>query len=247
MRTFREILMIVGGVLIALLVNDWNDRRKQSVVFEETLTRVYTDVQKERFQARRDYEDFRLQWDLMQKMLKEPDSIPDDILPSALFYLDLPGNDYVLSPAAAALREQVDLLMPNANTPREMQVVKDVADYTAWTAARQDLRWVEVTAGNGPAPLKPLLLEAGLRDPALLWGYSAINGFANARQTFTFTPEEKARARALLRDPRFLSRLQGLEARKTNRYWGTPEPSRSMPLPARSVRPIRKFRCCSTT
>ena len=220
MRTLREILMIVGGVLIALLVNDWNERRKQSVVFEETLTRVYTDVQKERFQARRDFEDSRLQWSLMQKILKEPDAIPDDVLPFALFYLDLPGNDYVLSPAAAALREQVNLLMPNANTPREMQVVKDVADYTAWTASRQDLRWVEVTAGTGPAPLRPLLLEAGLRDPALLWGYSALNGFANARRTFTFTPEEKARARKLIGDPRFLSRLQGLEARKTNLYFG---------------------------
>ncbi|MCU0670965.1 MAG: hypothetical protein MUF70_16680, partial [Myxococcota bacterium] len=78
---FRDILMIVGSVLIALLVNDWNERRKQSKVFEEALTRVYTDVQKERFQALRDFEESRLQWDLVHKMLEEPDTIPGDVLP----------------------------------------------------------------------------------------------------------------------------------------------------------------------
>ncbi len=191
-----------------------HDRR-----FEEALTRVYTDVQKERFQALRDFEESRLQWDLVHKMLEEPDTIPGDVLPFALFYLDLPGHEYVLSPAAASLREQVRLLVPNANTPREMQVVKDVADYTAWTVARQDSRWVEVTSGMSPAAIKPLLLEAGLRDPALVWGYSGLNGFANARRTFTFTREEQARARALLRDPRFVACLHGLEARRTNNYW----------------------------
>lgn len=67
----------------------------------------------------------------------------------ALFYLDLPGTDYVLSPAAAALREQVDLLMMNANTPRQLQVVKDLMDYTAMTWARQDLRGIQATAGLG--------------------------------------------------------------------------------------------------
>lgn len=220
LRVSREMLMIVVSVLIALFVNDWNEHRKQSAAFEETLTRVYTDVLKERFQASRDYEDSQLQRDLMRRMLEEPDKISDDVLPFALFYLDMPGKEYVLSPAAAALRGEVGLLMPNASTPREMQVVKDIADYAAWTESRQDLRWVEITTGTRPALLKPLLLEAGLRDPALLWGYSSLNDFSSSRDHFTFTPEEKARARALLRDPRFIGRVESLQASKTNMYYG---------------------------
>jgi len=41
-----------------------------------------------------------------------------------------------------------------------------------------------------------VLLESGLRDPVLVWGYSAMNEFLTARnlQTFAFTPEEQARA-----------------------------------------------------
>jgi hypothetical protein len=219
-RVLAEILLIVTGVLIAMFVNEWNERRKQAVAFEETLTRVYTDVKKEQFQAGRDFEEARLQADLIRRMLKEPDSISNEVLPFALFYLDLPGADYVLSPAAAALREQVDLLMLNANTPRQLQVVKDLMDYTASTWARQDLRGIEAVAGSGPAPLKPFLLEAGLRDPALVWGYSAMNDFENARGPgdFAFTPEEKARARTLLSDPRLIARLQTRAAYLENRY-----------------------------
>jgi hypothetical protein len=212
-RTVRiagELLLIVTGVLIALFVNEWNERRKQAQVFEETLTRVFTDVKKERFQADRDIVETRLQAELIRRMLEAPDSIPDDVLPFALFYLDLPGADYALSPAAAALREQVDLLMLNANTARQLQVVKEVMDYVSWTWARQDLRGVELAGGNFPAPLKPHLLQAGLRDPALVWGYSAMNDFFNARNlpVFAFTPQEKARARALLDEPRMVAMLQ---------------------------------------
>jgi hypothetical protein len=108
------------------------------------------------------------------------------------------------------LREQVDLLMMNANTPRQLQVVKDLMDYTASTWARQDLRGVQATAGLGAVPLKPFPLAAGLRDPALIWHYSAMNDFDNARASgaFVFTPEEKVRARALLGDPRMIARLR---------------------------------------
>lgn len=47
-------------MLIALFVNEWNERRKETAAFEETLTRVYTDVKKEQFQAERDFEEARL-------------------------------------------------------------------------------------------------------------------------------------------------------------------------------------------
>jgi hypothetical protein len=210
LRIAGELLLIVTGVLIAMFVNEWNERRKQAEAFEGTLTRIYTDVKKEQFQADREFAEVQLQGDLIRRMLLDPDSISNDVLPFALFYLDLPGAAYVLSPAAAALREQVDLLMLNASTPRQLQVVKDLTDYASWTRARQDLRDVAAAAGSGPAPLKPLLLESGLRDPAVVWGYSAMNEFFNARslQTFAFTPEEQARARALLGDPRLIARLR---------------------------------------
>jgi hypothetical protein len=209
-RIAAEILMVVTGVLIALFVNEWNERRKQTEAFEETLARIYTDVKKEQFQTLRDVEETRLQADLVRRMLQEPGSIPDDVLPYALFYLDLPGASYMLSPSAAALREQVDLLMRNANTPRQLQVVKELVDYASYTWARQDMRDIDAIAGSLPAPLKPFLLESGLRDPAVIWRYSALNDFYNARTlpTFAFTPEEKARARALLGDPRLIARLQ---------------------------------------
>jgi hypothetical protein len=83
-RVLAEILLVVTGVLIALFVNEWNEGRKQAAAFDETLTRGYTDVKKEQFQARRDFEDARLQADLIRRMLEEPDSISNDVLPFAL-------------------------------------------------------------------------------------------------------------------------------------------------------------------
>ena len=236
-RGLGEILLIVIGVLIALFLDDWNERRKEAETFKDTLERVYTDVKKERFQANRDAEQVQQQADLIRQMLEDPDSIRDEVLPYALFYLDLPGSDYVLSPAAAALREQIDLLMINANTPVELQVVKDLMDYTASTWARQDLRWVELTAGTDPEPLKPLLLEAGLRDPALVWGYSGLNDFMNARDEpgFQFVTAEQLRARELLSDPRIVARLETLAAVKLN-YFYSDTRTRSVDSLSRKIR-----------
>jgi hypothetical protein len=220
-RGFGEVLFIVAGVLAALLVDDWRERRNETEAFEQTLQRVYTDVKKERFEAMRFQEQIQQQAELIDRMLNDPGSIADDVLPYALFYLDLPGADYFLSPAAAALREQVDMLMINANTPRELQVVKDLMDYTASTWARQDQRWVETMAQTGPERLRPTLLAAGLRDPALVWGYSGLNEFINARAEpgLAFTPAENVRARELLADPQFVGKLQTLSQAKMNFFY----------------------------
>lgn len=236
-RVSAEILMVVTGVLIALFVNEWNERRKQTEAFEETLARVYTDVKKEQFQATRDFAEIRLQADLVRRMLKDPGSISDDVLPYALFYLDLPGASYVLSPSAAALREQVDLLVLNANTPRQLQVVKELMDYASWTWARQDMREVDAAAGTLPAPLKPFLLESGLRDPAVMWRFSAMNDFYNALTlpTFAFTPEEEARARALLGDPRLIARLQTRAAYLEN-IWASDTRNSTVDALSRKIR-----------
>ncbi|MEJ2534942.1 MAG: hypothetical protein P8008_05625, partial [Gammaproteobacteria bacterium] len=189
--------------------------------FEEVLERVYTDIRKEAFQVRRDEQENELQRNLIDRMLHAPDSLSDEVLPFALFYLDLPGVDYVLSPSAAALREQVDLLMISANDPRQLKVVRDIMDYSASTWALQDQRWVQLNAGTAPAPLKPLLLEAGLRDPALVWQYSALNDFGNstAMLDFRFTGREREIARALLEDPRVRRRLESLAAQKENYFY----------------------------
>ena len=220
-RGLGEILLIVVGILLALYLDDWNERRKAAETFEEVLERVYTDIRKERFETNRDDREREMQRDLIDRMLHAPETIDDDILPIALFYLDLPGADYVLSPSAAALREQVDLLMISANTPRQLKVVKDLMDYSASTWARQDRRWVQLTAGTSAAPLKPLLLEAGLRDPALVWHFSALNDFRNTleMQTFEITEGERKIARALLDDPQLRRRLQSLATEQENYFY----------------------------
>ena len=41
---FGEILLVVIGILIALQVNNWNEKRKQKVQFNETISKVYTSV-----------------------------------------------------------------------------------------------------------------------------------------------------------------------------------------------------------
>lgn len=215
-RTLGEITMIVVGVLIALFLDDWNERRKSSEAFEQTLARVYTDVKKDWFQIDQDYVNLQQQQSIIEQLLTDPASMADDTLLLVLYYLDLPDHWYEPSPAAFAVREQLQWLMVNADSPTQLKVVEHLTDYVAysWAPSTTPSRLI---LDDERLLLTPLLREAGLRNPSPAWGASSLNNFELRpwRESDPVPTEaELAAARALLGSERMRFALEELEARK---------------------------------
>ena len=87
---FGEILLVVIGILIALQVNNWNEKRKQDAEFKVTLEQIYNAL-------KFDVDDFKSQMETLDIaistidfLLYHPDTIPKSSLPYVLhsFRLD---------------------------------------------------------------------------------------------------------------------------------------------------------------
>jgi hypothetical protein len=215
-RTLGEVAMIGAGVLIALFLDDWNERRKATEAFEQTLARVYTDVKKDWYYLDQDHASLRQQIAIISQLLENPDTVPDDTLVIQLYYLDLPKRVYIPSPAALAVREQLQWLMVNADDPTQLRVVEHLTDYVAFSWAPAAVRTGLILDEDRPL-LSPLLQEAGIRSPSPTWSGSSLNEFRQApwrEWDPAPTDTEIAAARGLLASERMRSILEELRARK---------------------------------
>lgn len=215
-RTLGEVAMIVAGVLIALFLDDWNERRKATEAFEQTLARVYTDVKKDWYYIDQDNTRLRQQIGIINQMLDDPETVPDDTLVMQLYYLDLPERAYIPSPAALSVREQLQWLMVNAEDPTQLRVVEHLTDYVAFSWAPATVR-TGLILDEDRALISPLLQAANIRNPTPVWGGSSLNAFRQApwREWDPVpTDAEIAAARDLLASGRMRFVLEELRARK---------------------------------
>jgi hypothetical protein len=215
-RTLGEVAMIVAGVLIALFLDDWNERRKATEAFEQTLARVYTDVKKDWFYIDQDNTRLRQQIEIINQLLDDPGALPDDTLVIQLYYLDLPERAYIPSPAALSVREQLQWLMVNAEDPTQLRVVEHLTDYVAFSWAPATVR-TGLILDEDRALISPLLQDANIRNPSPVWGSSSLNDFRQApwrEYDPVPTTAEIAAARDLLASERMRFVLEELRARK---------------------------------
>lgn len=86
-----EIVLVVIGILIALQINNWNEKRKATKNFEFGLKQLYTQIQVEFYNL--DVSQNRLQFQLnyIDSILKYPQSINPQRLPGILQILDYSG------------------------------------------------------------------------------------------------------------------------------------------------------------
>jgi len=82
---FGEVALIMIGIFMALQLQNWNERRKQEIEFNVILEQVYNAVfyDVEKFQHQMG--DMEYQIELLDTILKYPDSIPKQFLPYALY------------------------------------------------------------------------------------------------------------------------------------------------------------------
>lgn len=122
---FGEILLVVIGILIALQVNNWNEKRKQDEEFKVTLEQIYNSL-------KFDVDDFKSQMEscdyaieTIDLLLEHPDTIPTYFLPYYLYTLRI-------DPSAQRKSEtsyNVNNLKYNISNKEQNEISKQIINY----------------------------------------------------------------------------------------------------------------------
>lgn len=121
---FGEVVLIVLGILIALQLQNWNEKRKQKAQFKSTLEQLYTTIKYDVEAFYRDSLAFSNHIKLIDRLLNNPDSIPDQELPYALFDLTYDGFPYTSESIYYAKNLNYD-----SNDEEQKELAKEVLNF----------------------------------------------------------------------------------------------------------------------
>ncbi|NJB71964.1 hypothetical protein GGR42_002426 [Saonia flava] len=163
-----EIVLVVIGILIALQVNNWNEKQKQDAEFEIVLEQFYNAVKNdtEAFNAYENRIDEQIK--LIDTLLIKPESFPIELLPHILGYLAVEDiNNYI-----SETNHHISNLKYNINNPKQNELSKQITSYVNLINKKMDLGLVD--------RINPLFYEIGIAEPS--WNFNEIvnvNGIDN--------------------------------------------------------------------
>jgi len=194
-----EIVLVVIGILLALQINNWNEIKKENERFKLILEQVFNDINVKKDWLKNYQLSLERQVSLIDSLLINPDNIPDNILPFALFYVDMGINR---NPIDHQGSEILRILSYNHDDLNQLKVSKQII------SSIQNFAWV---IENKEQILEPLLNEAGIPSPSLTYSFSQFNNFQSVDKNF-FRQEEIDRIRILIPTLDFQTALRTLKA-----------------------------------
>ncbi len=195
-----EIVLVVAGILIALQINTWNEKKRQRENFGLALEQIYNDIDVQAQSLTWVLESAMKEIGYINLLLEEPEKIPDTQLPFVLFYVDAGSSsgDIIFSK-----REVFHSIMEvDPGDLGQIQIEKQIAsfmDNTIWNVRAQE------------GLITPILFEAGIPIPQIIKGLTNFENF-KAVDTLFFKSAERARVRSLLSGDRIRTALRSLKA-----------------------------------
>jgi hypothetical protein len=208
---FGEITLIVIGILIALYVDQWNENRKQEQQFRDSMERVYNAVLDDLGLIERQLNSIILQLEIIDTLLRDPEAYDDRRLVQMLYFLDQPRVVWAQT-AWSAVRQDPSVLETNAADDDQLNLVEQLADYL--DNMSHDEAALSFGIETAPELIAPVLRNAGIPNPAHLFGRSESNDFAIIDLDF-FSADEIDRVRTLIRNGSLSTPLRSLRARKS--------------------------------
>jgi hypothetical protein len=203
---FGEILLVVIGILIALQVNNWNEKRKQDTQFKVTMEQVYNGLNFEANQLNAKSKYFQYQMYLIDSLLNYATLINEKKIPLKLYLISISNEQFV-----SETHYHITNLNYNPNNPVQNEISKQIIRY----ANLLDKSWYN----DVYVPVAQNIKEAGIPYPRIAQ-LDDFSPFINMNSLYTNT--EIKRAQDLLTSEIFradLSSLQtGLQSAKVT-YW----------------------------
>lgn len=188
-----EIILVVIGILIALQVNNWNERRKSNAKFNAVLMQIYTSLDQDVEEMSINMNLFRKQAYSVDSLLNFPDKIDPTLLPSLLYYADIMPEEFTSNAT-----QQLDLLEFDTKNIIQSRIYKSISSYILFK--------VDFNSYNSH-PMRKVLESVDFPKPALLFSYSSINNYDYVDRTL-FTEQQQKEALKLVQEQPFKNALK---------------------------------------
>jgi hypothetical protein len=195
-----EIVLVVIGILIALQVNNWNEKQKQNAEFEIVLEQFYNAVKNdtEIFNSFENRINDQIQ--VIDELLIRPDSIANEALPHILGYLTVEDvNSY-----SSETEHHISNLKYNINNPKQNELSKQITTYV--NSINEKIDYIHVERIN------PLFYD--LEIPEAIWNYNDFGGINEFENDNYYSETDYEKLHVLVRSPKFRAILKTLKSYK---------------------------------
>lgn len=200
-----EIILVVIGILIALQVNNWNEKRKQDERFMFGLRELYGEIKSTAFYESALKDKLTFQLVRIDSILNSSDSIPVKRLPAMIQLFDQFGIDVRDNRWKAEYLEFV----PGDEKRNEMaRALRNIG--FGWNTINERLE---------DHHLKNVMATHLRRYniPIILYdGGTGYEEFIRTASENAYTPQQLSQVRSLLKDPAFIADLMTLKSIKEN-------------------------------
>ncbi len=197
-----EIILVMIGILLALQVNNWNERRKNKDQFALALEQMFNDIDIEIQNIGNTNALVNQQIGFINELLTAPDSIPLDLLPYYVFYADT-STDLAERNTKSALNfssiESLDL-----NNWNQLKVAKKVSTYI------ENELWAEKALMG---ELSSYFKKHHIPTPNIIFGFTIFDNFNYADIDF-FTAEERNKISELVKTEEVRTILRSIKANR---------------------------------
>ncbi|MCB0637560.1 MAG: hypothetical protein KDC54_13115 [Lewinella sp.] len=204
-----EVVLIVFGILLALQLSNWNARRTHDQAFSVLLEQIYNAIWTDTEMHDLAIDALESQVTILQQLLAQPDTFPEEQISTILYYLDLSMDDQFFTKG----RDLLPFLDYQSADPRQRDLIREITSYSQSNLYQYA---ASEYGAREPELLEPALRAAGIPEPALLFGVTDYWGFHFPNEAGFFSASHAESARQLLREPSFRSQLQSLLSHKMN-------------------------------
>lgn len=188
-----EIILVVIGILIALQVNNWNEKRKNSAKYKAVLEQIYTVLDQD-IQEMETVEHFLNQKaSLIDSLLYYKPEMDLKLLPSLLYYIDAFPESFI-----SEASYQMNFLEFDQENIAQNSLSKSISTYSSDKLDFKPFSTKHLTL---------LLNQQNLPEPSLLFGFSSLNHYEEIDPEF-FTQEQREKAFKLIDDIQVVNGLK---------------------------------------
>ncbi|GAB2765508.1 DUF6090 family protein [Salinimicrobium soli] len=196
-----EIVLVVIGILIALQINNWNQRRQKDILFNNSLEQLYNSIKLDTESLAFAMEFTSGQITLIDSLLKNPKAFPEDITPNILFYLDEEFDIEIHSLETASLITTLDY---DPADEGQREIAKELTSYSSFHSSGRN---------KSERKLSAFLEQENVPNPKPSFGFSSFNNFNYSDSSF-YSKANKEKVAELLRTDEMRSILLTLRAQK---------------------------------
>jgi hypothetical protein len=190
-----EIVLVVIGILIALQVNNWNEKRKADARFRNTIEQVYNALDSDYNNFSRTHFGLSNQMKLIDSLIYFPQEVNKQLLPFYVFYSEIKPS--------AEFNSELSFYLTNlefdTNNLEQSNLIKNLSSY----GLQEKTDFFDDNEVNFIAPfLKELIVP----NPVLVFGFSALNNFSEVNSSF-FNIEHREQMLELVQTESFRNAL----------------------------------------